>query len=109
MSVWATADLLTFFEIVVSKETVLSRLEADRMVIGHTPQSQINAILKGKAWRIDVGMSRGMNSTYPEVLEIVKDGNGVETVSVLTAQGTVAAEERYIFDDVHAENKGAKN
>ncbi|CAB9497771.1 serine threonine-protein phosphatase [Seminavis robusta] len=89
-------------------ETVLRRLKADRLVIGHTPQSQINAILNGKAWRIDVGMSRGMNSTYPEVLEIVRCANGDETVSILTAEGPVAAEERYIIDDDHVENNDEK-
>jgi hypothetical protein len=83
-------------------DTVLKRLEADRMVIGHTPQSQINAILNGKAWRIDVGMSRGMKGTLPEVLEISKGEDGVETVAVLTVDGKVPAEERYVIGHGHA-------
>ena len=78
------------------------------MVIGHTPQSKINAILNGKAWRIDVGMSRGMNNRYPEVLEIVKGEDGGETVTVLTAEGRVAAAERYIIDeDIAVTDEGA--
>jgi Calcineurin-like phosphoesterase len=88
-----------FFEIV---ESVLKRLKADRMVIGHTPQSQVNAILNGKAWRIDVGMSRGMKGTFPEVLEITKGNDGEETVAILTAEGKVPAEERYIVDPDYA-------
>jgi len=69
------------------------------MVMGHTPQSRINSALNGKAWRIDVGMSRGMNATYPEVLEVVKDDAGVETVWVLTAEGRISGEERCIPDE----------
>lgn len=72
--------------------------------MGHTPQSRINAIGNGKAWRIDVGMSQGMGGTYPEVLEVTKDEDGQETVWVLTAEGKVPAEERYIMDDDHADH-----
>lgn len=92
----------------MSIDTVLRRLKAKRIVIGHTPQSRINAIMNGKAWRIDVGMSRGMNGTYPEVLEIVKDENGEETVWVVTAEGRLPAEERYIAcDDDHEDNSAS--
>ena len=71
--------------------------------MGHTPQSRINAILNGKAWRIDVGMSRGMMGTYPEVLEVVKGDDEKEIVCILTAEGKVLAEERHIVDD-HADD-----
>lgn len=38
---------------------VLERLEADRLVMGHTVQKDgITSACDGKAWRIDVGMSR---------------------------------------------------
>ena len=78
------------------------------MVMGHTPQSRINSIMNGKAWRIDVGMSRGMNGTYPEVLEVVKDADtGEERVSVITAEGKVPAEERYVGNE--NENPAAKD
>jgi hypothetical protein len=87
-------------------DSVLKRLQADRMVIGHTPQSQINAILNGKAWRIDVGMSRGMKGTLPEVLEISKGDDGEETVAVLTVDGKVPAEERYVVDLDHTPMQG---
>lgn len=92
-----------------SPETVLNRLNAKRMVIGHTPQSRINAIMNGKAWRIDVAMSRGMCGTYPEVLEVVKDDKGEETVWVVTAEGKLPAEERYILDHDNADHPSASN
>mmetsp|Transcript_20912 Transcript_20912/g.59960 ORF Transcript_20912/g.59960 Transcript_20912/m.59960 type:complete len:533 (-) Transcript_20912:4975-6573(-) len=59
-----------------------------RMVMGHTPQHRINAALKGKAWRVDVGASRGVMHGRPEVLEIVHGGEGEEdAVSILTTDG----------------------
>ena len=68
----------------------------DRMVMGHTVQSQINAALEGRAWRVDVGASRGVIAGTPEVLEIVNQ-NGVETVSVLTQNGKIPGSERYVW------------
>ena len=85
-------------------DEVLRRVKASRIVMGHTPQSQINAALNGKAWRIDVGMSRGMNGTYPEVLEVVKNNNGEEIVWVLTSEGRIPAEERHVLDDDQADD-----
>ena len=85
-------------------DEVLRRVNASRIVMGHTPQSQINAALNGKAWRIDVGMSRGMNGTYPEVLEVVKTNNGEEIVWVLTSEGRIPAEERHVLDDEQADD-----
>jgi hypothetical protein len=38
-----------------------------RMVMGHTPQSHINAALKGKAWRIDMGASKGVYVRVPVI------------------------------------------
>lgn len=82
-----------------SVDEVLTKLEASRIVIGHTPQSQINAIQQGKAWRIDVGMSRGMNANAPEVLEVSVNEKGEEDVWILTAEGRIPAEERFIVHD----------
>lgn len=57
---------------------------ADRMVVGHTVQSTgINAALQDKIWRIDVGVSRGVASGKPEVLQVLME-NGQEVVTVLT-------------------------
>ncbi len=60
-----------------------------RMVVGHTPQSKINAALKGKAWRVDVGASRGVLNGTPEVLEIIHEGgeNGEDIINILTLEG----------------------
>jgi hypothetical protein len=75
----------------------LDLLECDRMVMGHTVQREINCALDGKAWRIDVGASRGVLGGTPEVLEIVKV-NGTEVVSVLSMHyGKVPEEERQVF------------
>eukprot|EP00566_Odontella_aurita_P010861 CAMPEP_0113567350 /NCGR_PEP_ID=MMETSP0015_2-20120614/23229_1 /TAXON_ID=2838 /ORGANISM="Odontella" /LENGTH=381 /DNA_ID=CAMNT_0000469739 /DNA_START=123 /DNA_END=1265 /DNA_ORIENTATION=+ /assembly_acc=CAM_ASM_000160 len=68
---------------------VLSETGADRMVMGHTPQNQINSALQGRVWRIDVGMSKGMMNGTPEVLEIVSPGcaGGQDEIWVLTESG----------------------
>jgi len=70
--------------------------DCDRIVMGHTVQSQINAALDGKAWRVDVGASRGVIAGTPEVLEIANK-NGTEMVSVLTKYGRVPGSERYVL------------
>ncbi len=63
--------------------------DVKRMVIGHTPQRQINAALKGKAWRIDVGASKGVMNGTPEVLEIIHEGgdDGEDIINILTVGG----------------------
>jgi len=71
----------------------LRMVDCDRMVMGHTVQRRINNALEGKAWRVDVGVSRGVVGGVPEVLEIVKV-NGEELVSVLTPAGKLLPEER---------------
>lgn len=73
----------------------------ERMVMGHTPQYQINAALKGKAWRIDVGASRGVMNGTPEVLEIIHQGgeNGEDILSILTVEGErIPASERQLVE-----------
>jgi len=64
-------------------------VDVQRMVMGHTPQRHINAALKGKAWRVDVGASRGVLGNTPEVLEIIHEGgeNGVDIINILTVDG----------------------
>ncbi|MGD2067784.1 MAG: metallophosphoesterase [Gemmatimonadota bacterium] len=52
---------------------VLERLDAERMVMGHTVQKGgIDSICGGRGWRIDVGMSAHYGG-HAEVLEIVGD------------------------------------
>jgi hypothetical protein len=85
-------------------DQTLDLLNADRMVMGHTIQRQINCALDGKAWRVDVGASRGCIAGTPEVLEIARVcvGNEYygssceEQISVLTKYGKVPADERLI-------------
>lgn len=75
--------------------------DVQRMVMGHTPQLHINAALKGKAWRIDVGASRGVMSGIPEVLEIIHKGgeNDEDVINILTVEGDrIPASDRQIDD-----------
>jgi len=80
-------------------DEVLTTLDADRIVMGHTVQNQINAVLRGKAWRIDVGASRGVSSGTPEVLEVIKQPDGKEIVSILTQSEKIPKEEREISEE----------
>ncbi|OWM66657.1 hypothetical protein CDL15_Pgr010308 [Punica granatum] len=70
-------------------EETLEALGAKAMVVGHTPQpAGVNCKYNCSIWRIDVGMSRGVLNSRPEVLEIV-DGkarvirSGLDTASEL--------------------------
>ena len=76
--------------------------DVQRIVMGHTPQHQINSALGGRAWRIDVGASQGVMGGTPEVLEIIHGGeNGEDTLSVLTVDGkTIDGKERAVVDNV---------
>jgi hypothetical protein len=76
-------------------DAALAQLNVDRMVMGHTVQRQINGALNGKAWRIDVGASRGVTAGTPEVLQ-VQLVNGTEVVTILTKNGKVPARERQL-------------
>lgn len=76
-------------------DAVLNRVSASRMVMGHTPQEQINAAANGKAWRVDIAASRGMGGGTPQVLEIIH-GAVHDEIYVLTEQGRVPSEERIV-------------
>ena len=73
-----------------------------RMVMGHTPQHRINAALKGKAWRVDVGASRGVMGGQPEVLEIIHGGDEADDiVNILTMSGEkIAGSERQVIESI---------
>lgn len=52
-------------------EETLQSVGAKAMVVGHTPQPMgVNCKYNCNIWRIDVGMSRGVLDSSPEVLEI---------------------------------------
>ena len=75
--------------------------DVQRMVMGHTPQNQINSALGGMAWRIDVGASQGVMGGTPEVLEIIHRGNDDDSdiINVLTVDGKrVEGDVRAVFD-----------
>jgi len=73
--------------------------DVQRMVMGHTPQFRINAALKGKAWRVDVGASKGVMSGTPEVLEIIHGGEDEDdVVKILTMSGeAICSSERQVM------------
>jgi len=57
-----------------SLKQALGRINAKRLVVGHTPQlGGANCECDGGVWRIDVGMSYGVLNRPVQVLEIVKD------------------------------------
>ncbi len=71
------------------------------MVMGHTPQNKINSALDGKAWRIDVGASKGVMGGTPEVLEIIHEGgeNDEDIVNILTENGErISGKDRSVVD-----------
>lgn len=81
-------------------DETLCLLDCDRMVMGHTIQHKINCVLNGKAWRIDVGASRGCIGGTPEVLEVIHKTAGTaidqDQVSILTSKGRIPAHERFV-------------
>jgi len=73
-----------------------------RMVMGHTPQRRINSALGGRAWRIDVGASKGVMGGTPEVLEIIHMGgdDDEDVINILTVDGDrVSGKERSVAND----------
>ena len=58
---------------------LLRDLGVSRLVLGHTPQTNVNSACDGKVWRCDTGQSRWVMGGACEALEICKDG----TVRVL--------------------------
>eukprot|EP00281_Chroomonas_sp_CCMP1168_P035970 CAMPEP_0206242846 /NCGR_PEP_ID=MMETSP0047_2-20121206/17276_1 /ASSEMBLY_ACC=CAM_ASM_000192 /TAXON_ID=195065 /ORGANISM="Chroomonas mesostigmatica_cf, Strain CCMP1168" /LENGTH=531 /DNA_ID=CAMNT_0053667895 /DNA_START=77 /DNA_END=1672 /DNA_ORIENTATION=+ len=72
-------------------QSVLETLNAQRMIVGHTPQLRgINSAVTEdgyEVWRCDTGMSRGMMSGPLECIEILQDG----TIHILTKKGIVPA------------------
>jgi len=79
-------------------DDVLSEIGCKRLIMGHTPQIQINAALQGKAWRIDVGASKGVKNGTPEVLEIVH-GDEEDSIHILTMKNErIPSFERHVLD-----------
>lgn len=53
-------------------DEALAIFDADRIVVAHTPQDEINSICDDKAWRIDTGMAAYYGGSL-EALEITGD------------------------------------
>ena len=76
-----------------------SGADVQRMVMGHTPQQKVNSALDGKAWRIDVGASKGVMGGTPEVLEIIHKGgeDDEDIINILTVEGDrISGKERAV-------------
>ncbi|OAE25393.1 hypothetical protein AXG93_4620s2080 [Marchantia polymorpha subsp. ruderalis] len=70
---------------------LLGKFQCRRLMIGHTIQpAGINAVCKGKAIRIDVGMSKGCGGREPQALEVLDD----ERVNVLSRTGSTVLDVR---------------
>jgi hypothetical protein len=76
-------------------DAALFHCQGERMVMGHTVQRKINGALNGRAWRIDVGASRGVMGGQPEILEVSME-NGKEVVSILTKTEKIPASARLV-------------
>jgi len=77
--------------------------DVQRMVMGHTPQTQINAALKGKAWRVDVGASSGVMGGTPEVLEIIHGGQDEDDIINVLRWGNevkIPSRNRQVFENI---------
>ena len=58
----------------VALRAALDRLGVSRVVVGHTPQRQINCACDGAVWRCDTGMSRWVVGGEIEALEVTSAG-----------------------------------
>lgn len=85
---------------IYDEQPTLPQQQVQRMIMGHTPQTKINAALQGKAWRVDVGASKGVMSGSPEVLEIIHGGvDEDDELYILTTNGErISAKDRHIVD-----------
>jgi len=64
----------------------LERLGVSRVVVGHTPQTEINCACEGAVWRCDTGMSRWVMDGECQAIEITQEG-----VRVLRGDGGAMA------------------
>ena len=65
-------------------QNTLKILGAKHMVVGHTPQNNINSKCKGAIWRVDTGMSQAFGQRKGadriQVLEILNNGENVNII-----------------------------
>lgn len=61
----------------------INYMNIGHIIVGHTPQKNINSICNDKIWRTDVGLSKAMGDNDFEILEITKDCNGKKNFTIL--------------------------
>jgi len=75
--------------------------DVQRIVMGHTPQANINSALRGKAWRIDVGASKGVMGGVTEVLEIIHGDDEDDQLNILSPIGQqISGRERFTMENI---------
>lgn len=62
---------------------MLKQLNANYIIVGHTPQSIINSKCNNKIWRVDVGLSRSLGDNTSQVLEISINKNKTYNFKIL--------------------------
>merc|ERR1712137_1531745 len=75
-------------EACVALRANLDRLGVARLVVGHTPQRQLNCACEGTVWRCDTGMSRWVANGACEALEITTEGGA----RIIRAGSTMSAD-----------------
>jgi hypothetical protein len=66
-------------ELCKNVDNILQYYQVGRIIVGHTPQANINHVCNKKVWRADVGMSHAFDDFFQkkeriEILEIIDDG-----------------------------------
>jgi hypothetical protein len=61
----------------------INYLNIGHIIVGHTPQKNINSICGNKIWRTDIGLSKAMGNNHFQILEIVKNKDGSKKFNVL--------------------------
>jgi len=84
-------------------KSVLKKLSAKRLVVGHTPQmTGCNCECNGQIWRVDVGMSEGVMNAQPQVIIIDKDEDDntvIDVVQSLSSRQTTRSEAVYVREN----------
>lgn len=72
----------------------MEKIGSQRLVVGHTPQiSGANCECDGLVWRMDVGMSYGVLNRPVQVLEITRDADGKDVMTVLSDESAASFDE----------------
>ena len=61
----------------------ISYIKHGHIIVGHTPQKEINAKCDGRIWRTDVGLSKAFGANRHQVLEITKQRDGTPKFNIM--------------------------